>query len=467
MYRQLFLTYIFFVACVPYFIDVKIVEGFRLNPHRVFLVLSLALFSAQAFARNAAPIYSRKQKSRRGGGALLALASLHYIALIVSGIAAGGGLPLFLSVNAALTNFAVLLMAIHLCKTQPEMRSYYVVVAISLITVTTMVMLEASTGRALFAGIIEEGRNNALNREVLVREGAARLKGPFDHPLTLAQYVVVFAPIAIFAAPKKLSRPAIRAFFMIAFGFLVAVTRSRFGALMYACQLLAAFLVPLNRARQRTMISRGPLLMISAALVLAVPALLIASNAEIADRYFGRNLLDANVRDVQLANGVLAIEESPLVGYGLGDNARAAIYEQATSGKGEWMWEQNAGAIDNYYLSIAVGAGIPALLSFILMHLLLVIRGVACLPQIWRNSASRGGRYHFVYLGFLISYICGVASMSVLSIFSIHSLVYVSMGVVYHYCFKSELAAGAKGSRISKVDPYRQESLPVGTTSIS
>ena len=445
----------FLVACVPYFIDFQIAEGVRLNLHRLVLVATLVLLIGSWIIRNNPGSPVRVMERTRGGGRMiLAVACAHFLCLVMSGVASGEGLPIFLAVNAIATNLGVLLVAIEVCRREPSMAGYYQVLLASVAVVAMIVAVEAVLGHSVFRDFVQEDRNNTLNSGGLLREGATRFKGPFDHALTLAQYVVVVFPIILFSAPVRLSGLIIKVIIGSVLGGLVALTRSRYGAMIYLLQIVASVMIPVQNATRRLIFKRGSALSILGIVAVMVPVAILASGDLGIDEYFGRDLFDANVRDVQFANGMLALQDRPWLGYGLGDNAREAIYAKALSGDGEFMWERNAGSIDNYYLSVAVGSGIPSVFLFILMHLSLLAVATWRLPRIWRNSIAEGGRNHLVFVGYLLSYLSGIISMTVLSIFSIHSLIYTSMGVVFYFCFVSPL--GALRSAGSRRDRLRQ-----------
>ncbi|MFZ1991409.1 MAG: O-antigen ligase family protein [Alphaproteobacteria bacterium] len=272
-------------------------------------------------------------------------------------------------------------------------------------------------------------------------DGRFRTQGPFTVPLSLAEFFTLVIPF-LFYAFDKAKNPAVRfGLILIAalFEFGIISTDSRTAMVTSVCLygFYAAFRgVIFLRAHPKAELK--PLMMLFVAFIaLSIPVVLIA----MLDRLgLGHTLGAHGTRGAQLALGIPKILKQPIIGYGSG----IAGYVLGYRGDGVHL------TIDNYYLQVALDAGVPALLAqFVLQGWLLWVS----LGGALRSKDVARAR---VYLTFFLFFVSFTLVRTTLSQADNLSLSYIMMGVfaAYHAIAskaeKEEMAAASVEAEVSK-----------------
>ncbi|WP_346288215.1 O-antigen ligase family protein [Zoogloea sp.] len=191
-----------------------------------------------------------------------------------------------------------------------------------------------------------------------------RVQASFLHPLVLAEYLTIFLPLVFFVTAGRIygRLSYLFAFSGLVFGVYVLYrTGSRSGVVCLGVQLLVymyyRFCRDLNSLKRPMSFLRVVVILVA-----------VIASAPFAVDEFQNVLLGANesesmstlARLSQIEDGLVAIEESPLVGWGVGMAVNYASTEN------EKTKEQS---VDNYYLTVVVDSGVPALIAlFILLY---------------------------------------------------------------------------------------------------
>jgi len=249
-------------------------------------------------------------------------------------------------------------------------------------------------------------------------DGRFRTQGPFTVPLSLAEFFTLVIPF-LFYFFDKAKNPAVRlGLVLIAalFEFGIISTDSRTAMVTSVCLYgaYAAFRgMIFLRAHPKAELK--PLMTLFVAFVaLCVPLVLIV----MLDRLgLGQTLAAHGTRGAQLALGIPKILKQPIIGYGSG----IAGYALGYRADGVHL------TIDNYYLSVVLDAGLPALFAqFVLQAWLLWVSLSGALR-------SRDVPRARVYLTFFLFFVSFTLLRTTLSQADNLSLSYIMMGVFAAY----------------------------------
>lgn len=184
-----------------------------------------------------------------------------------------------------------------------------------------------------------------------VRDGVFRAQGPHTHPLSLAEVLAAFAPIALgFAVAARRHATRLLWLFCLALivgGVLATSSRGALVAIIFALGI-ASFILA-GRVLQRESAFRwrpaaGLALML---MIVAAAPLGIAAHKMISGAAGESAARSTQSRIDQIEQAWPLIAERPLGGYGTGRAARVLGYWGATL------------TVDNYYLNLALDLGLP------------------------------------------------------------------------------------------------------------
>ncbi len=254
------------------------------------------------------------------------------------------------------------------------------------------------------------------------RDGRYRAQGTFEHPMVLAEYMAMMAPLAaVFFFIRKTGnwRWIAVGFLPLALGVIVS-SRSRVGiAVLMAALLLVAALMMIPRGKQLR--HGGSNLSLAVAMFL-LPLLLVGGYfvmQEMLSLIAGRSAGEANstlTRVLMLERGIPLLKASPYFGYGSGMGAVKLGF-----------WDGTRFNIDNYWLSVALDSGVPGLLAFLGVFVGAALTGLAC----FKRRADHIG----LAAGFMsVSLVILLGCKTVLSISSGLTLGYVLIAAILVLC---------------------------------
>lgn len=197
--------------------------------------------------------------------------------------------------------------------------------------------------------------------EAKFRLGGYRAQASFDHPLLLAEFLLVLTPFFLFLAPvlARRSRLLLAILPLCLVGLLS--TRSRIALVAGAAAALFVGGVWLFKRISRSSASLNA----SIAVSLATPfflTLLIVAAYQVGNLVLGRNqdeFLSSLARFEMLEQSLDLIAQAPFMGYGLGLGGYTLGFAGGSGGM----------TLDNHYLMVALDSGVPALLALLAMQI--------------------------------------------------------------------------------------------------
>ncbi|MCU6498875.1 O-antigen ligase family protein [Rugamonas sp. A1-17] len=247
------------------------------------------------------------------------------------------------------------------------------------------------------------------------RNGHYRAQGTFEHPMVLAEFMAMSAPLALVLFLSRQTsgwRWTAAAFLPVALVVIVS-SRSRVGiAVLLAAVLLVGGLMLLPRGRRQ-----GSSLSLVLTMFL-LPVLMVGAYFalnEMISLAAGRSVSEANsslARVLMMERGIPLLKASPLVGYGYGMGAvKLGFFDGARFN------------IDNYLLGVALDSGLPGLFAFVGVFIGATFMGVQC----YRRRDDRGG----LAAGFIaVSIVVLLGCKTVLSIASGFTLGYILIAAI-------------------------------------
>jgi hypothetical protein len=335
--------------------------------------------------------------------------------------------PLFSAYTESIELFEYLssfVLAVTFLRDEKDVERFISVLITVAFLVCCLGLLESFRQKNLFEPLIKVDRDSAaFFNEVLsdkLRGGKYRVKASFDHPLLLAEYLVAMIPLIAyrFFFSKALTKVA-----LILLSAMLAVvvykTQSR-SAIATGIVLMFAY-VSLLMMRS---FFRNKLDMTAVAILCLIPglvAIVIYSFDYMQSLVVGRSAQEAAssaARVLMITRGVPLVGDSPIFGYGTGLGA----FKLGFIGEGGLI------TLDNYYLSIALDSGIPALLIYASLLLWGCIHAFQIIRDDERQRAFRRASLGLVVFSFvLFKSILGTPHNSPLLFFVLGTLVVLSL----------------------------------------
>ncbi|MGH6811193.1 MAG: O-antigen ligase family protein [Methylocella sp.] len=246
----------------------------------------------------------------------------------------------------------------------------------TLILVTVIVcligVLESRTQRQILTmlGLNLGGLSSSALSQVLtptVRDGVYRARSVFAHPIVFGQFAACMAPLAWHVFRHDSSR-MFRLFALAALALIPAaiyLTHARSGFVALA----AAVAVTLGLIMIRKIKQGGSGLVVAGVIAVTTLAAAIAASGLLEQLVQGRTTEEVEssaARQLMFERGTLALEESPVSGYGEG----AAVFKAGNNSGVE-----GGVTLDNYYINIAVDFGYLGLLIFFVFAGVFFYRG--------------------------------------------------------------------------------------------
>ncbi|MFM9434229.1 O-antigen ligase [Janthinobacterium sp. CG_23.3] len=250
------------------------------------------------------------------------------------------------------------------------------------------------------------------------RDGNYRAQGTFEHPMVLAEFLAMMVPLAaalFFTRKEVLLRWASLGFIPLAVAMILA-SRSRSGIAVLVLAVLLVGLLKLLPRQTGGNEHKASLALLTSALLL--PVLLTLGyyamhevSALIAGRT-GNEVSSTLGRIVAMERGVPLVLNSPFFGYGNGMGAvKLGFFDGVRYN------------IDNYWLGVALDAGLPGLLAYGVVFLGAIFLGLG----VYRRRLDRGG----TLAGFItISLMMVIGTKTVLSIASGMTLAFILIAAI-------------------------------------
>jgi hypothetical protein len=343
--------------------------------------------------------------------------------------------------------FLPLVVALTLIESERDISLIGRVLLVAAVAIGLTVVYEAATKHNLFVDHLSKLVSykahwlDQILTPTLRANGKFRTQGPFTVPLSLAEFFTLVIPFLFYAFDKSKNAAVRFGLILIAalFEFGIVSTDSRTAIVTSVC--LCGFYAVFRGAiflRAHPRADLKPLMLLFVAFIaLCVPVVLVAMLDKLG---LGQTLAAHGTRGAQFVLGIPKVLKQPIIGYGSG----MAGYVLGYKADGVHL------TIDNYYLSVALDAGLPALLAqFALQGWLLW----TSLNGALRSKDVAHGR---VYLTFFLYFVSFTLLRTTLSQADNLSLSYIMMGVfaAYHAIAskakKEEAAATGVEMKVSK-----------------
>ena len=262
--------------------------------------------------------------------------------------------------NELLSVYLPMVIVLGAIESRNDIRKLLYGILGGMVVVLILAVCEYMLGRNLFIGLLEVDSDYMF--EVLrnkMRGGAYRLQSTLAHPLTLAEFIVLAVPMAIFLAFDKgwnWWRLCILVPVLAVAIFVVAKTGSRAGIAGVAVAMTACAVIGAARLARLSRVNVVGFMYLLSAVMFVFFGLLVG--------YFLRDIIAGKTVN-EISSGMVRIEMwqvglkkaiiSPVVGYG---QDMAATVLGFVLGHGTLT-------IDSYYLSVLLDAGFFALGAYL------------------------------------------------------------------------------------------------------
>lgn len=409
----------YFVAllCIPFYIGPSIVANVQINAERLLIAL-LVLGCFFGLFRGLVLPPLRVLIARHPLTMMFFLAYFFWRAL--TAIASPYAVSNYLFINEILSTAFIPLIFFGIFFIRNDTRVLCRILSVSTIFIFFVVCTELMLGANLFTALAPADAGRAISDASIERAGELRAKGTFEHPLTLGNFVLLALPLVLFAGhsfSRKRSGRLVLALMLIVLGVATGSRSTMFGVAI----IVLAYLV-LSGLRLRTGWRKANY----GYLILPFVPVILAGAVAFAEQRSGSDFFSSYIRDAQIRNGLIALAQSPWLGFGAGPGPIGAIVDGMTYGPGAlYMWEANLTTVDNWYLSVLLGSGIPAFMALVGFNLSILLAALLVLVNSRiRGRLARGGDLG-MFVGLTIACLMETGMMVVLSIFTLHPLYFI------------------------------------------
>lgn len=403
---------------IPTYLGVKVGQLPLINFQR----LALLMIAAGVVYRFASGRGSARQIENflRRESYVLTPALMYFVWRIVTALVSDSlGYSLFLATLEIVTQYFLLVAVCVYVNSYSRFFSLVRVLLSTFLLVMVIGFIESIVEQNLFKSIIPESAltqgyvQSALTEKV---RDVYRVQAAFLHPLVLAEYIVVFFPVLIFAHKVKIFGRFTNLYSLCAVPLAFYVlwrTGSRSGMMCLAAELAALvtirFFHDVGKVRSGSAVIRVFVFVLVG--VIALPFAYERFDSVV----FGTTESEAMstmARLSQLESGVDALSSSPVFGYGVGNSVN---YASSENDKTQEL------SVDNYYLTVVVESGVPGLLLFVFM-----------LFRFLRRSRRVDRNWKISLYSLAVSYsIVGLLSFNViLSIYELYPFVFLLLGLM-------------------------------------
>ena len=408
------LLYLAALLMAPFYIGPEVAANAQINAERLLLlVLAATILMGSNLQRVGSAL--RVLISQRG--LLFAVIVGFFVLRLISAFASPYPVSTLIVINELAANLMIFIVFFAIFFHFDIRREIQMVFVVSIVFMFFVACFELALGYNPFTQFAPAGAGMAINAAEMTRDGFLRVKATFEHSLTLGHTIVMLLPFFLFISKSSL---ALRSTMVGLLVFLAIATGSRSTILLAFVEIgiAAIYYGGAIRFGEARISTRA--LAISLAAVVLVVAVTIATNTA------GKGLFDSYIREAQINNGLIAIRQKLILGYGPGPGALEAIVAGMKGIGAMRMWRANLETVDNWYLTVLLTSGVPAFILFVSMIGLLAKQAFELL-FVNRVLAQRLRRHdhHALAVGVATATIFGAAFMAILSIFTVHALFYI------------------------------------------
>lgn len=406
---SLFLATLFLIPLWPEFFSISVGGAFWISLTRLILLITIVIWIGELLRSQVRSPFAIR-------GPLPRSIILVFLFCVVWKLVSGFYTLVPYSVATAIIDFIyqflIFALVISTITSYALLRRVIKVLLWSAILMSVFVLFEYSLQENVLLNYVPAGVDDRLLK-IATRGDIYRCRGMFSNPLALASFCSLVLPLSlwvmIFTRGKERFLGATAAA-ATAFSIFATMSRAAIGvtALIILGYVINSLFVTIRRSATLDRAIFRVFLLVTALSIGILSTVILADRLVVGSGE--KDEQDSNeIRLVQMAVGVPKIFDQPLLGYGPG---------QASDQMGTW-----AKVIDNYYLTLTLESGIPALCLFILTFVLALIlarRLQRRLPRPW-GELSR-------ILFWTI--ICNMLFMAVLSLKETLPFLFLYIGIV-------------------------------------
>jgi hypothetical protein len=408
------LLYIAAVLMVPFYIGPELAENAQINAERLLLMLlGVSIF----LGNNARVVGAGIRVLVRERGLLTLIIGVFFTLRLVSAFASPYAVSVLIVLNELASNLLVFVVFFSVFLQFDIRRELETVFVVAVGFIFAVTLFELAAGYNPFTQFAPLDAGGAINAAEMSRDGFLRVKGTFEHALTLGHAIVMLLPFFLFASRLG---TGLR-YTMIARLLLMAVfTGSRTTILISFAEVGAALIINAGR------LQFGEKAVSTRAVAIAFAVLAVFTAVFLAQTTTGKGLFESYIREAQINNGLIAIQHKLWLGYGPGPGALDALVTGMKGVGALRMWQANLTTVDNWYLTVLLTSGLPSLIFFMAMIVLLIAQGMRLLVTD-SNLRNRLVRYEHqgIALAVFVSTLSAAIYMVTLSIFTVHALFYM------------------------------------------
>lgn len=380
--NRYYLAFLFFFPLVPAYIGIRSGAGLINIQRLLFIPLALLVFASLLQSSGVLRLVERSVSRSR----LVFWLFFSFLLCRVLGSIFSVDFSATIKTTLYELFFYLTLLFATLAYLKDEQRimSLIRILAFSVMVASLLALIERLLERNLFLELVDVGGSDDYLMQALSSKvrGDYRVQSTFYNPLSFAHYLLIVVPLVLTSDKRR--APSLAKFkwlFVALAAFALYFTGSRAAVLILGAELAAFFYINAKRAgRSEYVPSRA----LSAVLRLVILVSAVAAAVFGLDRVVGgseEEVSSSLARVVQVMQGLDVMADRPFFGVGTrlaADYVGVSVNEERVS-------------VDNYYLSIAVENGIPALLIFLSLLLALYFSLKRRIPV--NGEVSRFGLY--------------------------------------------------------------------------
>ncbi|TFW16410.1 O-antigen ligase family protein [Duganella callida] len=325
-------------------------------------MLSLLLLGYWLYKMFTAPVLAQRFMRRwRAGGLPLALLVGFLLWRLASALASEQPVYSFIQYGWSVFNFhLVFFVALSSLRDRRDVAAVMKLLVGGAVLVALLGGVERVVGHNLFSKLVSA--DNEVVAAALadkLRDGGNRVQATFEHPMVMAEFLMMIVPMAVFllfdSTRQRNKVAGAVALAAIMAGVLLSGTRSAIltsGAVL-GLTLVLYFLENLRGRGGFT--ARGLLSLIG---LIGIITVALAAVPVVTELVQGRNAYErgsSTARVIQYQMGLPKLEKQPVLGYGAG-MGNFQVGFKASKGRV---------SVDSYYLTMALDSGVPGLLLFV------------------------------------------------------------------------------------------------------
>jgi len=426
------IPYLILFACWPFYLDIRIHESVGINPERLVLIWVcvlwiMLLLTDKHYLTHA---INKTLEYKWIFIVVLVFISSRLLSLMQSDDVFYSSL---LFINELITNYLLMYIVFLTIKTKKELYLILKVLFYCLIGVSIFTIIESIFEYNIFTGLTEGvSKSSMIAKTVKMRDGVYRAQAIFEHPLSLAQYLVFLLPVLLFSNILRLNVTIrLLSVGLVLFALILTMTRTSFVVLSLIIFLYVFHYIWNIKIYNYSQFFLKYIIYLIL-LIIFIPGGVVTGRVIIGSQ--GSEALSSSLTRIdQIMVGYALVKEKPFLGYGVGMAGELMLESSKST-----PYVLHTDSIDNMYLKLVVESGIISLILFLVFLIAVVV-------TVWNNQSKTTDRcLKKFYLWGALSIVGFIVSMSVLAIFTVLPLLYLIIGVLLDYSsnsnsFKSRL----------------------------